>query len=493
MILVFGVALCLLCRNGKKTSFDAKYMSLSRNLQIYKIVLADFLAAFLAWTGFYVSKSFFFVETTGLSVADLLSKSFIIASIWVFLYALLGRYRNIFRLSRLKEILHLATMSIGGAIAIFFAFLLEDPLVGQYELYYNTIGAYFLLHFTFAVYFKMVILGHFKKLVLSGKIYFNSIVVGSSSNAREVYDELQSNNRHLGLRIVGFVQSELSQPHAFEEFIPGLGSFHTLPQVIKHHRVEEVIIAIEPSEHRLIEQILSWLEGESVRISILPDVYQILLGSVKVNHLFGTPLIEVKRDLMPVWQQIVKRLIDIFVSTAVLIGFAPVYALIAFLVKLSSPGPIFFAQERIGWQGKPFKIFKFRSMYIDAEKMGPALSSDEDPRVTKFGRFMRKVRLDEIPQFFNVLIGDMSLVGPRPERQHFIDLITQQAPHYKHLHRVRPGITSLGQVKFGYAQNVKEMVRRLKYDILYIENMSLAMDFRVMLYTIKIIIQGRGK
>ena len=143
--------------------------------------------------------------------------------------------------------------------------------------------------------------------------------------------------------------------------------------------------------------------------------------------------------------------------------------------------------------GEPFKIWKFRSMYVDAERAGPALSSDHDPRITPWGRFMRKVRLDELPQFWNVVKGDMSLVGPRPERQFFIDQIMLQAPHYRHLHRVRPGITSLGQVKYGYASSVPEMVARLRYDILYIENMSLAMDFRVMLFTIKIILEGRGK
>ena len=235
------------------------------------------------------------------------------------------------------------------------------------------------------------------------------------------------------------------------------------------------------------------MEGENVRISILPDLYQILLGSVKVNHLFGTPLIEIKQNLMPVWQEVMKRVIDIVASALFLLIFFPVYAMIALMVKLSSPGPIFYKQERIGRHGKPFYIYKFRSMFIDAEKAGPSLSSDFHPRITSWGRFMRKVRLDELPQFWNVIIGDMSLVGPRPERQFFIDQIVKIAPHYKHLHRVRPGITSLGQVKYGYASSVDEMVRRLKFDILYIENMSLAMDFRVMLYTIKIIVEGRGK
>ncbi|MFB9862038.1 sugar transferase [Rufibacter immobilis] len=468
-------------------------MPLPRNLHIYKVVLGDFIAAFLAWTVFYFSNTYLFVDLATSFTQEFVVRSFMIASSWVILYALLGRYRNIYRLSRFKEVVLLAGISLGGAMVIYLAFLFEDPDVNRFHIYTKPIGTYFLLHFLFSFVIKTAVLSHLKKLVFNGKIYFNTVVVGSSANAREVYDELESNNRHLGMRIVGFVQSELSQPHSFQEQIPSLGSFLTLPLVIAEYEIQEVIIAIEPSEHKLIEQILSSLEGEKVRISILPDVYQILLGSVKVAHLFGTPLIEMKRDLMPFWQELLKRFIDLAASVIILVFLSPLYAFLAIMVKISSPGPVFFKQERVGWQGKPFYIYKFRSMYTDAEKTGPALSSDDDPRVTKIGRFMRKVRLDELPQFYNVLKGDMSLVGPRPERQYFIDLITEQAPHYKHLQRVRPGITSLGQVKFGYAQNVQEMVRRLKYDILYIENMSLAMDFRVMLYTIKIIIQGRGK
>jgi lipopolysaccharide/colanic/teichoic acid biosynthesis glycosyltransferase len=132
-------------------------------------------------------------------------------------------------------------------------------------------------------------------------------------------------------------------------------------------------------------------------------------------------------------------------------------------------------------------------MYTNAEKMGPALSSQDDPRITRFGKFLRKVRLDELPQFYNVLIGEMSVVGPRPERLYFINQITQKAPHYRHLHKVRPGITSWGQVKYGYAENVDQMIDRLKYDLLYIENMSLYVDLKILIYTVLIVLQGRGK
>ena len=201
---------------------------------------------------------------------------------------------------------------------------------------------------------------------------------------------------------------------------------------------------------------------------------------------------EVTHEVMPTWQQNVKQLMDLVLSMMSLIILSPIILFLAIGVKLSSPGPIFYKQPRVGRYGREFQIYKFRSMYHNAEENGPELSSKHDPRVTRFGQFMRKHRLDEIPNFFNVLRGDMALVGPRPERAYFIRKITEEAPHYVLLHKVKPGITSWGQVKYGYAENVEEMVKRLRFDILYIENRSLFVDMKILFYTVITIVKGKG-
>ncbi len=265
-------------------------------------------------------------------------------------------------------------------------------------------------------------------------------------------------------------------------------------QALEEHDIEEVILALEPYEERAFNRLITVLEQHTPRtlIRAIPEMRSLLLGQVNIPQVRGAGLLEIKTHLIPIWLRITKRTMDIVTSVLVLLLLSPLYVFVALKVRLSSEGSIFYKQERIGRHGRPFLIYKFRSMYLDAEKGGPQLSSDTDDRCTPWGRIMRKYRLDEIPQFWNVLKGDMSLVGPRPERQFYIDQIAERDPRVHMLHQVRPGITSWGQVQYGYASNVEEMVDRLQLDLIYIENLTLGLDIKIIIHTIFVIIKGSG-
>jgi len=340
----------------------------------------------------------------------------------------------------------------------------------------------------------MIILTRASRRLKAGKIAFRTLMIGGNQNALDLFEEINSYKRKLGNDFIGFIDTNGQSRNQISAVLSKLGGISDLSDIIESHNIEEVIIAIETSEHQKLNPILNVLSDyeDQVLIKIIPDMYDILLGSVRMNHVFGAILIEIQPDYMPLWQSLLKRLADIFVSALGLLICLPLLILVALRVRMSSKGPILYKQERIGWKGKPFDMLKFRSMYVDAEDAGPQLSHEYDERITPWGKVMRKWRFDELPQLWNVLIGEMSIVGPRPERQYYIDLIMEKAPHYKHLLKVRPGITSWGQVKYGYASDVDQMVKRLKFDILYIENMSLGLDLKILLYTIKVLLEGRG-
>lgn len=471
---------------------------IDRRVQVAKYVVADLFGSALAWTLFYVyRKAYLEPIKFGVPVPIELDANYykglvMIPLFWFGLYTIVGGYRDILRRFRTKELGQTLIISLIGVTLLFFLLLLDDEVAG-YRYYYRSFLALFLLQFGITFALRFTITSGTVRRVHEREIGFNTILVGGNERALAIYEEIESLPRSTGNRFIGFVNVNGGDQLLTQVGLPRLGKWHELRQVIDQHAVEEVIIAVDSSEHEHMSRIMNELEGTGVRIKVIPDMYDILAGSVKMTSIFGTPLIEVNPEIMPAWQFSVKRMVDLVLSTIALILLAPLFLVLAILVKLSSPGPVFFRQERIGKFGRPFQIIKFRSMYCDAERNGPQLSSATDPRITPIGRWMRKTRMDEIPQFWNVIKGEMSLVGPRPERQHFIDAIMAVAPHYRHLHKVRPGITSWGQVKFGYAENVEQMVRRLKYDILYIENMSLAVDLKILAYTVLIILRRDGK
>ena len=461
----------------------------SKNWRIL-FVFSDWLSAFSTWFLFY-----YFRKTWIENVSFDIDRSFYIGLIivpiaWLLLYYLQGTYLEIRRMYRLKAISLSLSATIIGSIFIFFILLLDDN-VNAYTKYYQSLGILFFLHFFSTLIFRLflttIILREIKK-INNG---FKTLLVGGSQKALALHEEISSIPDSV-YNFVGFISLNGVDQHLSEK-LPHLGKLDKIQWVIREKKIEEIIIALESSEHNKLKNIISKISGVNIKIKILPDMFDILSGSVRMTSIFGALLLEINQGNMPIWQQASKRFIDIFVSFFALIFCIPLFFIIAILIKFSSKGPILFLQDRIGIGGKEFKIIKFRTMHVNSEDNGPQLSSENDPRITKIGRFLRKTRIDEFPQFINVILGEMSLVGPRPERKFYMTQIAEIEPQFLHLTNVRPGITSWGQVKFGYAENIEEMLRRMKYDLLYMKNRSLALDIKILFYTALTIIKAKGK
>jgi exopolysaccharide biosynthesis polyprenyl glycosylphosphotransferase len=457
----------------------------------YLYAICDFFASGLAWAFFCLVRDRLAISGPSVTGSQFLTGIVVLPLSWVLLFLLTGFYTVSLKRSRLMELVYSLMVTVPGIFIVFFILLMQGFITDN-TVYFPLFITIFFLQFILTYIPRLIITSITAGKVHKGLLGYRTLIIGSNGLALEIFRKIRKEKIPSGSIITGYVSVNRGKSELFGESLPYLGTLDDLPGIINEHKIEEVIIAIEGNEHDMIGKIIGVLNYTDVTVKAIPSLKDLLTGRVVHSAIFGTPLLEVSNRLMAVWQANIKQIMDYLLSVIFLLLLSPVIGVLAVMIKLSGKGPVIYSQLRTGKNGKSFTIYKLRSMSQDSEKDKPLLSSSSDIRVTTIGRFIRRHRLDEIPNLINVLKGEMSLVGPRPERQFFIDQIVQKAPHYRRLLKVKPGITSWGQVKYGYASNVDQMIERLEYDLLYLENMSLLIDLKIMIYTALIIINGKG-
>lgn len=468
-----------------------KKFKVNKPTQKIIVLFIDFLAINLAWAAFFYIR----IETGWFKVLimpEVLLPMLVIYFYWLIIFTFVGMYRTWFASSRFDEISTLFKATFVGIFILFFLIYLDDYIHGVESSSRILIFIYWFLLFVIVSQGRLFVRSLQRNLLIRGIGRKCAVIVGFNPKAREVHDQILEHPA-LGLDVEAYVAINPDNVGKTYKNIRVRGKLDELQDIIYKTHAGEVIIALEKEDHDLLVDIISKLENKGIGLKIVPDLYEILSGQARTSQLYGIPLIDIMPELMPEWEKKLKRTLDIIISFLILLITLPLIIIIPIAIKLDSKGPVFFKQERIGMNDKKFKIIKFRSMFHDAEKYtGPVWSQKDDPRVTKVGKFIRRWRIDEIPQMINVFKGEMSLVGPRPERPYFVEQLSEQIPYYKRRLKVRPGITGWAQVKHKYDESVEDVKVKLRYDLFYIENMSLRMDIKILARTVLVVLFGKG-
>ncbi len=468
--------------------------------QRVRYIVGDLLSSVLAWTAFNYIRFY----NGGRALYDFPSLESYLTSEVVLIgevafpvmmlgvYALSGFYNEVFRKSHVQNLVTTFISSLANTLLIFFIALINDVILEQRGTNYELVLLLLVLQFSFVFLSRFLITKYSNGKIYSGEWAYNVLIVGTADKAVAFERQLSNKDYYLGYNAVGYVDVGEKQAVISQSSLPIYG-LENIGEVCNRLNVKELIVIPSSSDIISSLDIINKLYILGLPIKVSPDTYTILVGKMRLSNLRGEPLVDISSCGMSEFEKNVKRLSDVLVSALALVVLSPFLLLIGAIVKLDSRGSAIYKQVRVGYRNKLFTIYKFRTMVENAENEGmPALSSVNDKRITRVGQILRKYRLDELPQFWNVLVGEMSLVGPRPERKYFVDLIVKEAPLYSLLHQVRPGLTSMGMVKYGYASSVEEMVERFRYDLLYLENMSITNDIKILIYTVKIVFTGKG-
>jgi len=451
------------------------------------LFLSDLIFISLAWTVYYYIR----VDTGWINYTNppaFIAPLIAIYFYWLIIFSFAGLYQHWFVRSRFDEFSSVFKTVSVGCFILFFLIYLDDmmndaPIISRF-----LILIYWILTVVFISTGRIIIRSIQRNLLENGIGLRETLIVGRGEKASELKNMI-IRYPQLGYRFAGYISIE--DPDTGNEN-SGIAGLNEIKNIIAEKEISEILIALELNEKDKLIDVIRYCSEEKVNLKILPDMYEIVSGMARTNQIYGVPLIEVMPDIMSPAGLLTKRIIDVIISGITLIFLSPLLLIVGIFVKLTSDGPVFYKQERVGKKGLIFVMYKFRSMVVNSEEYGPEWAGDNDPRITNFGKLLRKLYIDEIPQMFNVLKNEMSLIGPRPERPFFVEQLKKEIPYYYKRLSVKPGITGWAQIKHKYDTSVDDVKSKIQFDFYYIENMSLKLDFKIMINTIIVILLMKG-